>query len=147
VTTTSVVVVDASLALKWVLIETHSGEALLLLTEWAQSGLQPVVPSWFACEVANVLYQRVRGGQVTSAEAQTALDAVLALVVVYGDEPADARRAIEIAEEAGEKATYDSQYAALAERLRCELWTADDRYRDAVRGVVSGVHSLSEISS
>jgi predicted nucleic acid-binding protein len=47
---------------------------------------------------------------------------------------ADAERAIEIAALTGQRASYDSHYLALAERLGCELWTADDRFRDAARG-------------
>jgi predicted nucleic acid-binding protein len=60
---------------------------------------------------------------------------------------ADAERAIEIAALTGQRASYDSHYLALAERLGCELWTADDRFRDAARGsrVQARVRGLSEI--
>lgn len=121
----SAAVVDVSLALKWVLEEPNSDRARRLLAEWRVHGIQPVVPSWFSCEVANTLYQRFRDGSLTTIEdAEAAYDVVMRFVLVMSDEPSDARRAIRIAIAAGQKQTYDAQYAALAERLGCELWTA-----------------------
>ncbi|MGD9893136.1 MAG: type II toxin-antitoxin system VapC family toxin [Dehalococcoidia bacterium] len=140
----SAVVVDVSLALKWVLNEPDSGFADLLLAEWVDADLQPVAPSWFACEVANTLHQRHLDGKFSVAEAEEAFDSVLGVVVVIGDEPADARRAMQIAREANQKQTYDAQYAALAERLGCELWTADRKFLNATRGILPGVRSLHE---
>ncbi|MGD9892899.1 MAG: type II toxin-antitoxin system VapC family toxin [Dehalococcoidia bacterium] len=133
----SVAVVDVSLALKWVLDEPNSDLARRLLAEWRGNGIQPVVPSWFGCEVANTLYQRFRDGSLATIEdAEAAYDVVMRFVLVIADDPADARRAIRIALDAGQKQTYDAQYAALAERLGCELWTADDRFLDGTRGIV-----------
>lgn len=43
-----------------------------------------------------------------------------------------APRAMRIAWETGQKATYDSYYLALAEYYGYELWTADTRYWQAV---------------
>jgi predicted nucleic acid-binding protein len=141
----SVAVADVSLTLKWVLNEPDSDVARRLLTEWRENGIQPVVPSWFACELANTLFQRFRDGSIaTIKDAEAAFDVVMRLVVVIGDDPSDARRAMRIAHEVGQKQTYDAQYAALAERLGCELWTADDKFLDTTRGVLPGVRSISE---
>ncbi len=52
------VVVDASVACKWVLNEPETPQARALLAHWVAARLQPIAPSWFACEVANVLYRR-----------------------------------------------------------------------------------------
>jgi predicted nucleic acid-binding protein len=148
-TTQGIVVVDVSLALKWELEEADSPDARQLLAEWAAGGIQPVVPSWFACEASNALYKFVRWGNpfpLTVAEATTAAAAVMALVVVAGDEPADAIRALEIAHEVGEDRTYDAQYAALAERLGCALWTADGRFWQAAHSTMPWVHNLQELA-
>lgn len=142
----SIAVVDVSLALKWVLNEPYSDLARRLLAEWRERRIQPVVPSWFACELANTVYQRFRDGSISTIEdAEAAYDVVMRLVVVIGDDPVDARRAVRIAWEAGQRQTYDAQYAALAERLSCELWTADDKFLDATRGTLPGVRSISEL--
>jgi predicted nucleic acid-binding protein len=53
----SEIVVDASLAVKWVLIENWSVEARVQLAAWEDQHIRRIVPSWFACEIANVLYQ------------------------------------------------------------------------------------------
>jgi predicted nucleic acid-binding protein len=49
------VVVDASIAIKWVIPEVHQAEALSLIATWNADGVDVVVPGWFACEIANVL--------------------------------------------------------------------------------------------
>ena len=139
-----VVVVDASLALKWTVVEQDSDIALDMLREWERDDARPTVPSWFSCELANVLFRlRVRG-ELTMAAAQANHDAVMQFVTVSDDNPEDARRAMEIAEQTGQKAVYDAQYVALAERLGCELWTADDRFVRAVGAALPFVHALSE---
>lgn len=107
-TVTAIVVVDVSLALKWVLIENDSGVALLLLAEWNAAGVQPVVPSWFACEAANVLLQYVRRGDLTVDDALDLHAALTDLVAVQGDEPADAARALALAHGFSQPRTHDT---------------------------------------
>lgn len=126
------VVSDASLALKWVLVEQDSPAALALLRAWQQAQIQPVVPSWFACEVGNRLFQSVRRGDLTVTEAQQSVSAIMALVEVADEEPADIARAIDLATAIGEPRIYDTLYVAVAERLGRELWTADERFRRKV---------------
>ncbi len=138
------VVVDVSLALKWMLDEPGSGAALILLGEWERARVQPIVPSWFACEAANALLQRVLRNELTVDEAQQSHGALLALVLVLGDEPADAIRALGIAHEFGQKQVYDAQYAALAERLGCDLWTADTRFGTAAHPTLAWIRNLEE---
>lgn len=144
-TASTIAAIDASLAVKWVLDEPDSEKALALLTQWQQAGIQPVAPSWFACEVANVLFRRFRAGDLTIGESAAALMAILEQVQIEPEAPDDAYHALHIAAETGQKQSYDAQYAALAERLGCELWTADKRFRDAARGIVPGIRTLSEV--
>jgi predicted nucleic acid-binding protein len=40
---------------------------------------------------------------------------------------------------------YDAHYLALAQRLECEFWTADEELVDAVRPGFPWVHALAEI--
>lgn len=138
------VVVDASLALKWTVVEQDSDTALDVLREWESNDTRPTVPSWFSCELANILFRLVLRGELTMTAAEANHDAVMQLVTVAGDDPADARRAMVIAKQADQKAVYDAMYVALAERLGCELWTADDRFVRAVKAALPFVRSLSE---
>ena len=55
-----------------------------------------------------------------------------------------AQRALELAYRFGLPATYDANFLALAEREECELWTADMRLWNSVKGKLLWVHSLSD---
>jgi predicted nucleic acid-binding protein len=140
------VVIDASLALKWVLAEAYTAEAVQLVEEWEHQDITPIAPSWFAAEIANVLFQRMRQGTLMLADVQLAVPALLAEVEMRDTEPETAVRAVEIAQQIGERATYDSQYAALAEHEGCELWTADDRFHAAVVSAFPFVHHVREVT-
>ena len=118
------VVVDASLALKWVVPENDSEVAQAVRFRWQSSGESPVAPPIFRSEVTNALYQMVRKGGLRIQDAMEALSALQPAVAIV--EPAglyDA--ALTIADELGIGATYDALYVALAESEGCELWTAD----------------------
>lgn len=121
-------IVDTSLAVKWVVPESDTVVAEALLDEWRRADVRIVAPSWFACEVANALYQRKSRGQLSLSAAEGALDLVLGIVELQDAEPRVARRALAIADLLGERACYDAQYVALAERFGCEVWTADERF-------------------
>ena len=118
------VVVDASLALKWVVPEDDSEIAQAVRFRWQSSGESPVGPPIFRSEVTNALYQMVRKGGLRVEDATEALNALLLALAIV--EPAglyDA--ALTIADELGIGATHDALYVALAESEGCELWTAD----------------------
>jgi predicted nucleic acid-binding protein len=123
-----VVVVDASVACKWVLAETGAVDAQSLLARWIAARLQPIAPSWFACEVANVLYRRARMGEIPLNGAKTLLNTILSIVALRDTPGSDAVRAIEMADRAGQQTPYDMCYLALAEREQCEYWTDDTRF-------------------
>ncbi len=113
-------VMDASVAAKWVLQEQSSTQARTLLREWLANGVQPVAPSWFACEVANVLHQNVRRGVATAPDARELLRRLLAVVSLVHILPGDAIRASDIARITAQPTPYDAQYLAVAERLGCD---------------------------
>ncbi|MBI2760945.1 MAG: type II toxin-antitoxin system VapC family toxin [Chloroflexi bacterium] len=138
------VVVDASFALKWVLVEQYSNEARAHLRSWASTNTVVLGPSWLACETTNVLYQQVRSGTLTRAGVQAAISALLAVVTLRDAEPAVSLRAVEIADQTGQKASYDSHYAALAEHERCELWTADEAFWRATHARFPFVRFVTE---
>ena len=128
-----VVVVDASLAIKWVLRENHTDEARDLLAQWTAQGFTLLAPSLFVYEVTNVLYRRTQRSVLTIAEVRTALQDLLAIGPEL-DDPIDSAlsfAAMNIAQRTGRAATYDAHYLALAEREGCECWTADERLWNA----------------
>ena len=65
------VVVDANLALKWVLLEEDSSPSLLLLDKWTDEGKTVIAPALFAYEVTNILYRQSVTGKLTYDEARS----------------------------------------------------------------------------
>lgn len=140
------VVVDTSLAVKWVLVEGRSREARLLLGEWERQGIAPIVPSWFACEVANVLYRRVRRGVISLLDAERGLRDILAAVTIEDIDATVAYRALALADRFRQPASYDAHYLALAERLGHELWTADEKFWNSTRLAIPWVRWIGEVT-
>ena len=139
---TRYVVVDASVAVKWVLREPHTAEALALAEQWAAAGIKPAAPSLFLVEVTNVLHRRTLAGDVSIGDARQMLAAILSVGVEIREGPGIHVRALELASELHRPDVYDTHYLALAEMLDADLWTADQRFFNALRGQNRRVRSL-----
>ncbi len=140
------VVVDASLALKWLLEEDDSDQAQALLESWGREDRRPSAPHLLPAEVTNALHQQVVKGELTVPGAVKLIDDLNSLVDLH-PLPQLHSRALELASELGQGAAYDCHYLALAESLGCELWTADDRFHRAASPAFPFVHALSEVES
>ena len=139
------VVVDANIAIKWVLIETDSEIAKAILAEWKKKKMVIYVPTLLTYEVTNILYREVRAGRITS---QTAIDGInmilRAVSPVYSRISALNLRALDLAKHFGLPATYDTHYLALAERKDCSFWTADARIWRVVKDQFDWVHWIGD---
>lgn len=122
------VVIDASVAIKWLVSEVHSEKAYALARSWAQAGTQPVAPYLMPVEVANALHRRVVGKEVSVAAAVRLLDVLLASGIELREPRSIHSMALELADRLRQGAAYDAHYLALAETLDCEFWTADERF-------------------
>lgn len=139
------VVVDANIALKWVLIEEDSKAARSLLAEWTKTGTTVLAPSLLIYEATNILYREVRAGRITIETAKNGIILILRTVVLmYSHRPTPNLRAMTLAERFKLPAAYDSQYLALAELEECELWTTDMRIWKIVKDQFPWVHLLSD---
>ena len=140
-----IVVVDASLALKWVVREPHSEEAAAQLEAWSRANRPLLTPPLIVYEATNVLHQRVRRGEFSSIEAQEALASLLqTLAPTVQYVPGLAGRALALANQFGLSATYDSHYLALAEHVAGEFWTADRRLWSATYQAFPWMHWIGE---
>lgn len=131
------VVVDASLAFKWLVKEIYTDEANDLGRLWNSRGIQVAAPYLMPVELTNALHQRVVRGELTVAAATQRLASLLSSGLELHQPPHVYGRAL--ARQLGQGATYDAHYLALAETLGCELWTADGRFYRAVHPVVERV--------
>ena len=141
------VVVDASVAVKWVITEVLSQEALALLRSWGRDGITAITPYLMAAEVSNALHKRVISQELSVAAASDLMETLLASGIELRETPLIHVRAIQLASELGQRAAYDSHYLALAEELDCDLWTADARFYRAAQSSAERIRLLGGVTS
>ena len=143
----SAVIVDASLAVKWLVSEGDSDRALRLAQDWATEGIQRVAHRWFPIEVASALYKRVQRGDLSATGAAFLMDDLSNYGVVLYDRTPLHWRAFDIAHRLRQRWIYDSYYLALAEEIDCPLWTADRNFYDAAYTDYPRIHYITEADS
>jgi predicted nucleic acid-binding protein len=131
-----IIVVDASLAAKWVLHEDDSDRAETLLQRAIQAGDTLAAPPHFRSEVINAIYQRFRSSDptkhISEGEAQTAIAQFLQTPVEIMT-PADLYpKLFLLCRDHRLPSVYDAMYLVLADILSAEFWTADRRLFAAV---------------
>lgn len=120
-------VVDASVAIKWYVPEVHS-EAAARILDALPGGVRLEVPDLFFPECGNILWKKVRVGEIgRAAAAQIAATLLGVPKTAHPTEPL-LPSALDIALATGQT-VYDSVYLALAALLECPLVTADERLR------------------
>jgi len=122
------IVIDASIALKWVIVEDQHQEARRLVS------LAPrfTAPDIMLAEVANVLRKKVRRKEVEARQALVAIDGIRQVVPIFEHSDRIAKRMLELAIELDHHA-YDCAYLALGERVDGILVTADRLLVDKLR--------------
>ena len=139
------VVVDASVAFKWIFPEEHSGEARSLLNQWINNHTTILVPAWFMFEIVNILYKHIRRNALTLQAAFLLIEEMqnIGIQIPEYDQGLH-NRALELTIEFRLNAAYDAHYMALAERMNCDLWTADERLWNSVRTALGWVRWIGE---
>ncbi len=141
------VVVDASLAFKWLVKEIHTDEANDLGRWWNNQGTRIAAPYLMPVEVTNALHRRVARGELTLEAATQRVQSLLSSGLELHQPSQLYGRALELASQLGQGAAYDAHYLALAETLGCEMWTADRRFYRAASPVVRSVRWVGETTA
>jgi predicted nucleic acid-binding protein len=123
------IVVDASVAAKWLIREYDSDRAVELLS----GACELHVPDLCIAEIGNMLWKRVRRGDITSEHAMKAVLVASELPAEIHPHSSLVARAFHIAQDTN-LTVYDALYVALAESLETELITADNRLAAAGTG-------------
>jgi predicted nucleic acid-binding protein len=119
------VVVDASVAIKWFVPESLSNEAERLLG----GGEALFAPDFLLIEFGNIIWKKVRLGELARDDGDVALAALRnGPVGLVGTTPF-VERALHLAHEI-EHPLYDCLYLATAEAIAARLATADRRFYD-----------------
>lgn len=114
-------VIDASVALKWVLDEPGGAEAEALLDEAL------IAPGLWLIEAANALWKRAGRGEISPDEAAERLQALLNAPVATPRAEDDLASALSLSSQLAHP-VYDCLYLALAIREDTQVVTADTRF-------------------
>ncbi len=123
-------VVDASVIVKWYVLEPDREEALRIREDYIDGRIELAAPALMPFEVLNAV--RYSSDQL---EAERLMDIAESLSLygfrLYGLQGEYARLTAKIALERG-ITIYDASYIALAERLNTTLYTADEKLVEAM---------------
>ena len=133
------VIVDSGLVLATVLPETYTDAAQSRLATWIHEGVSLHAPTLFHYELAAVIRKKVYQKQMAVEDADAALSGLLTLTVQLHFDRDLVQRGYELASLYERPTAYDAQYLALAERLGCELWTADKKLFNSLRDKLASV--------
>jgi predicted nucleic acid-binding protein len=127
------IVIDASLAVKWFLVEADSSDANRFLSDFAG---QIAAPDLIGIEVASALVRRADSIKAEASDMAVLVDKWAALLTqpairLYRGSPRRTREAARLAIELGHPLK-DCIYLALARELDCDFVTCDARF--AVKG-------------
>lgn len=138
------IVVDASLAVKWYVREVLTFEALDILAEHQAAIL---VPDIFITEVTGALVRRANIDKTKRADSEAAIAGFMTLfetgaIATVRSEPETVARAAGLAMDLGHPIK-DCIYLALAMERECPLVTADGKFAAKAAGVWPATQSLS----
>jgi len=139
----ALVVADASVVLKWQLDdEDHIAQATALRDDfYARGAVNVIAPHLLVYEVVNGIATATRMKRVSSDRAMEALVNLMALGVELRE--VEPLRVLE-ASLRYRLAAYDAAYLALAEVEKCDLWTGDRSFYQAVRGELAWVNWIGD---
>lgn len=140
------VVVDASIAVNLLLTQAYSVQAERYLDGWKSMGEMLFAPGHWYAEIVSALRFAVYRHKLDAQDAQLLID-VLPDLGVRTIEPTPnlLKSSLRWAERLGQNKAYDAQYVALAEQLKAELWSADQRLVHALQSQgVNWAHWIGE---
>ncbi len=122
------VVVDANILIAFGLAdEPLHTQANQILSAWKTAGESLTAPRLFRSEITAVVRKVVYQQRMTPEQGRNLLAQFLIYPVEFHEDDALLKEAYELAVRFNRPRAYDTQYMALAERLNCEFWTADER--------------------
>ncbi|MBE0689155.1 MAG: type II toxin-antitoxin system VapC family toxin [Anaerolineae bacterium] len=142
------VVVDANVLIAFGLSDEplHS-QANQILSAWRSAGMPLAAPRLFRSEITAVVRKVVYQKRITHEQGRVMLAQLLIYPLEFHEDVALLKAAYELADRFNRPRAYDAQYFALAERLSCDFWTADERMFNAVKDHFSGIRWLGNWSA
>lgn len=142
-----IIVIDANILIAFGLAdEPLHTQAQQILSVWASAGANLTAPRLFRSEITAVARKAVYQQRLTHEHGRRVLIRLLAYPVALYEDSALLEAAYDLAETFNRPRAYDTQYMALAQRLSCEFWTADERLFNAVKDRVAGIRWLGNVA-
>ena len=126
-------VVDASVAVKWLVEEEYSDAAERLL----DGSHELYAPRLMASEVGNALWRKARMGEMERSRAGALAAAISEMAVSWIGDECICSDAVRLSL-ALDRPVYDCVYLALAHRMGATLVTSDARFANALAGTEHG---------
>jgi len=130
-------VVDASVAVKWLIPEEHSECAMKLLDDWLEEGLELNAPKLLRLEVTNALTKYVERRVIDAEKAHEGFEIFREIMLSYVEEDWPLIEDALKASMSTRLSIYDAVYFSLAKRLKATLITADRRLVDKVKSEIN----------
>ncbi len=121
-------VIDASILAKLFFEEVHSAESV----RYVREADELLGPDLLWLEAANVVWKRLRRGELDAADAAALVEEMLRVPIVTHGSFGLVVPAMELAANTG-RTVYDCLYLALAIRENIPLLTGDERFANALR--------------
>lgn len=124
-------VIDASVAAKWLFKELDAEQAQALRRDAERQGFELVAPEILPAEIANAIWKRVARGQLHPRNALTLFGEFQRIcpILIRLSSLVEAALALSVR---FRQSVYDSLYVALASERRCDLVTADEKLHRAL---------------
>jgi predicted nucleic acid-binding protein len=132
-------VIDASVALKWFLLDEKYGDrALDLLERFVRGELDLSAPSLMVYEVINGLVIAQRKGRIAEEQVLTSISGFLNLGITFVDVAGLEARVLHFCR-VYNRSAYDASYLAVAEQDSVALVTGDERLYNSTKGKAAWV--------
>lgn len=142
----SLVVSDSGILIASVLREPLTKHAQELLKHWRENTVQISAPYLLQYEIVAAIRKNAYRRLITDIEANDMRDRLLGIPARLFFDTDLLRRAYELSEQLHRPTAYDAQYLAVAERLECDFWTADEKLYNAAAGQLAWVRWLGHFT-
>lgn len=137
------VVVDANILIAFGLSdEPLHTQAKQILSAWQLANENLTAPRLFRSEVTAVIRKAVFQQRTTPELGRNLLVQLLIYPLTFYEYDELPKAAYDLAVRFNRPRAYDTQYLALAERLNCHFWTADERLVNGLQGQSSRIRWL-----
>jgi predicted nucleic acid-binding protein len=137
------VVVDANILIAFALAdEPLHTQANQILSAWQGTQESLAAPHLFRSEITAVVRKVVYQERMTPEQGRVVLAQLLLFPMEFHEDNALLTEAYELAVRFNRPRAYDTQYIALAERLQCDFWTADERLVNGIQDQLSRIRWL-----